>query len=72
MFAIVLYCLASASYYMITKQSDGTKMAKALTWRISLSMGIFLLLLLGFSMGWLHPHSLSGHEIKMAKSHFIT
>jgi hypothetical protein len=59
LFAIVLYCLASASYYLITKQEDGKKMARALTWRIILSMAIFLTLLAGFATGWLHPHGLN-------------
>ncbi|MDQ2993822.1 MAG: twin transmembrane helix small protein [Pseudomonadota bacterium] len=54
---VVLYCLGSASYYML-KSQDAEKMAKALTWRIGLSLLIFVLLFVGFAMGWLVPHQL--------------
>lgn len=56
MLTIVLFYLARASYYIITKQQDGEKMAQALTWRIGLSLLTFALLFVGLAMGWLHPH----------------
>ena len=55
---VVLYCLGSALYFMLKGKSDGTQMAKALTWRISLSLLVFILLLISFLMGWIHPHGL--------------
>ena len=53
---VVLYCLGSAAYYMVSKKHDSVKMAKALTWRIVLSLAIFLLLMVGFYFGWVEPH----------------
>ncbi len=32
------------------------KLAKALTFRIGLSVGLFLLLLLAAALGWIRPH----------------
>jgi hypothetical protein len=43
---------------MTRKEADQRKMVKALTWRISLSLIVFILLLIGFLMGWLTPHAL--------------
>lgn len=59
LFLMILYSLGSASYAMLTHKHEGKAMVKALTWRISLSLFAFLLLLLGFSFGWLHPHGLA-------------
>jgi TRAP-type C4-dicarboxylate transport system permease large subunit len=54
---IILYCLASAAFYMIRGKPNSHSMVKALTWRISLSLFLFLLLLIGYFMGWITPHS---------------
>jgi cytochrome bd-type quinol oxidase subunit 1 len=55
--SMVLYSLGSASYYML-KGRDSEKMAKALTWRIVLSLAIFILLFVAFAAGWLRPHEI--------------
>lgn len=54
---IIFYCLGSALFYMLYNK-DSKSMAKALTWRVILSLTIFLLLILGFMMGWISPHGL--------------
>jgi hypothetical protein len=54
---MVLYSLGSASYYML-KARDSEKMAKALTWRIGLSLVIFILLFVAFAAGWWRPHEI--------------
>ncbi len=56
---LILYCLGSALYYMLSSKRSPETMAKALTWRISLSLLVFFLLLLGFLMGWVSPHGVS-------------
>jgi undecaprenyl pyrophosphate phosphatase UppP len=43
-----------ALYYLM-KGENGEKTIKALTWRISLSIGLFILLMLGFFLGILGP-----------------
>ena len=39
---VILYCLGSALYFMLgRREKDLEKMAKALTWRIGLSVLVF-------------------------------
>ena len=42
-------------------QSDGRRMVKALTWRIGLSMALFLLLMAGFYFGVITPTGSAPH-----------
>jgi len=55
---VVLISLGSALAAMI-KGDQSDKMVKSLTWRIGLSVLIFLLLLIGQAMGLITPHGLS-------------
>jgi hypothetical protein len=54
----ILGSLGSALYFLIHDTGDSKRTAKALTWRISLSITLFILLILGFYLGILHPHPL--------------
>lgn len=53
---VIFFSLGSAFYYMLTDQGDSRRTAKALTWRIGLSLALFLLLMLAFALGWIQPH----------------
>ncbi len=53
---IVIFSLGSALFHFVRKGGDSDKMLKSLTWRIGLSVGIFILLLIGQAMGWITPH----------------
>jgi putative copper export protein len=56
---IILYSLGSALFYLVRdKKADETRVVKALTWRIGLSMLLFILLFVAFGMGWITPHSI--------------
>ncbi len=55
--AVVLISLGSALAAM-AKGDKSDKMLKSLTWRIGLSVGIFILLLIGQAMGLITPHGL--------------
>jgi len=61
MLLAVLGALASAGVFMLRKGDDedddgrDRRMARALAWRIGLSVALFLLILLGWSMGWVRP-----------------
>lgn len=52
----ILFCLGSALYYLFSGRGKPQSMVKALTVRIVLSIVLFLLLMLGFVTGVLHPH----------------
>jgi hypothetical protein len=56
---IILYSLGSALFYLV-KGSAGndSKVVKALSWRIGLSMLLFILLFIAFSLGWIEPHGI--------------
>ncbi len=56
--AVVLISLGSALAAM-AKGDKSDKMLKALTWRIGLSVAIFILLLIGQAMGYITPHGLT-------------
>ena len=55
---VVLVSLGSALAAM-SKGDKSDKMIKALSWRIGLSVGIFILLLIGQAMGFITPHGLT-------------
>ena len=56
---LVIASLASALVAMARGDTSG-KMVKSLSWRIGLSVSIFILLLIGQAMGFITPHGLLG------------
>lgn len=55
---IILISLGSALFHMIRRGNSGKSMAKALTIRISLSVGLLLLVIIAGALGLIKPHSL--------------
>jgi hypothetical protein len=53
---IILYSLGSGLVCLVKDKADSHKVVKALTWRISLSVLLFVFLILAFYMGWIKPH----------------
>ncbi len=54
----IIGSLGSALFQLSRGKGDSQKMLRALTWRIGLSVGLFLLLLLAWRMGYIRPHGL--------------
>ena len=58
----VLLALASAGMFMLRKGGDpasrDARMARALAWRVGLSIALFLFVLLSWQMGWIQPGGL--------------
>lgn len=54
---VILYCLISALYYLLYKK-DAAHTVKALTWRVGLSVALFVLLFISYGLGWIHPHGI--------------
>jgi hypothetical protein len=54
----IIGSLGSALFQLSRGTGDSQKMLRALTWRISLSVGLFLLLLVAWRMGLIRPHGL--------------
>lgn len=56
LFIFILISLGSALYFLIHDKGQQTRMVKALTWRIALSLVLFILLFVAFALGWIAPH----------------
>lgn len=54
----VLYSLGSGIYFLVKDRSQSKRVVKALTWRISVSILVFLILMLAYKMGWIVPHAI--------------
>ncbi|HEX5806121.1 MAG TPA: twin transmembrane helix small protein [Macromonas sp.] len=60
-FLAILGSLAAAGVFMLKRDPNATgnaaskRMARALAWRVGLSMLLFLLVILAYQLGWLHP-----------------
>ena len=55
---IILYSLGSGLYYLVKDEGKTNRTVKSLTWRIILSLSLFLLLVLGYLVGWWQPHGI--------------
>jgi Protein of unknown function (DUF2909) len=55
MLIAILASLASAAVFMVRGRGDSRRMAKALAWRVGLSVTLFLLLLIGYALGLIQP-----------------
>lgn len=55
----ILYSLGSGLYFLLKDESGAGRTVQALTWRIGLSITLFLLILIGIATGIIQPHGLS-------------
>jgi len=51
----IIWLLISAFYYLIKEKGEGQRTVWRLTWRVGLSMLLFIMLYVSFLMGWLKP-----------------
>lgn len=54
-FGAILFSLASGLVYLVRDDDTSRRTLKALTWRIGLSAGLFILLLLAYAFGLIEP-----------------
>ena len=60
----ILACLATAGFFLLRKPNaqsdaqDSARMARALAWRVGLSITLFLCLLLAWGLGLIQPTGL--------------
>jgi len=62
MLLAVLVALASAGVLMVRRGPEGAQgapMARALAVRVGLSVALFLIMLLSWAMGWIHPSGIA-------------
>ncbi|MFA9439931.1 MAG: twin transmembrane helix small protein [Rhodocyclaceae bacterium] len=54
----IFISLASGLVYLIRDKGEGTRTVRALTWRVGLSVVLFILVAVAYRMGWIHGHLL--------------
>ena len=57
--AAILASLGTAFYHLSTGKGDSEKMLRALTWRIVLSIALFVLLMISWRAGYITPRGLA-------------
>ena len=57
-FAAIVASLGSALFHLSRAQGDSRKMFRALALRVGLSVGLFILLMVAWSLGLITPHGL--------------
>jgi hypothetical protein len=60
----IIGTLGSALFQLTRRGGDPGKLVRSLTWRVGLSLGLFLLLMLAWRMGFIHPHGISPGQIQ--------
>lgn len=58
-FFFIFFSLGSALYFLVKDRGSSVRIVKALTWRIVLSLILFMLLFVAFAIGWITPHSIT-------------
>lgn len=51
--ALIFASLASGLYYLIKDRGNSDRTVKALTWRVALSVTLFVLLMAGYYLGFI-------------------
>lgn len=57
---VILYNLGAGLYYMMVDKGKSDRTVKSLSWRIGLSVGLILLVILGIYTGVIKPHGIQG------------
>jgi putative copper export protein len=58
-FVAVLWNLGAALYYMMSDKGQTNRTVRSLTWRIGLSVGLILLVIVGIVTGFIEPHGVT-------------
>lgn len=54
---LILYSLGSALIFLVKDHGEGDRTVQRLTWRIGLSLALFLALWAAYQMGYIEPKS---------------
>lgn len=56
----IVLSLGSALRHMVREPGGSKRMVRALSWRIGLSIALFVLLFVGYATGLIQPHGIAG------------
>ncbi|MCB1918592.1 MAG: twin transmembrane helix small protein [Candidatus Competibacteraceae bacterium] len=62
MLLLILASLGSGLFFLISDRGRSPRTVKALTVRIALSIGLFILLMIAYATGLIKPHGVFQHE----------
>jgi hypothetical protein len=54
----ILAALGSGLFFLVSDGGDKRRTVMALTLRIGLSLALILFLVIGYLLGWIHPHGI--------------
>jgi len=54
---IILYSLVSSLYFLVRDHGEGDRTVRRLSWRIGLSIVLFVFLWVAYQLGWIEPKS---------------
>lgn len=57
-FVLIVGSLISAGFFLVRDKGQSRNVARALTVRISLSVALFLLILIAYKLGWIQAHGI--------------
>lgn len=66
-FAVILYTLASSFYFLVRDAGEGERTVRRLSWRVGLSMGLVIMLWIGFHLGWIEPQGVNPVQYPAAR-----
>jgi hypothetical protein len=52
---MIVYSLASSFFFLVRDKGEGDRMVRRLTWRIGLSLVLFVMLWGAYQLGWIEP-----------------
>lgn len=52
----IVTALMAGMVFLVKDDGDSKRTVRALTWRISLSLALIALLVIGYAAGWIQPH----------------
>lgn len=52
----IVTALMAGMVFLVKDDGDSKRTVRALTWRISLSLALITLLVIGYAAGWIQPH----------------
>ncbi|MEO7773759.1 MAG: twin transmembrane helix small protein [Steroidobacteraceae bacterium] len=56
--AAIVFSLGSALFALSKSEGDSSKLVRALTWRVGLSVALFALLMVAWKLGLVTPHGI--------------
>ncbi len=58
LFLMIIASLTSGLFFMINDDPKSNRLVTSLTFRVGLSIILFILLIVGYLLGWIQPHGL--------------